>query len=108
MSTSNHNPLVAENVLEELSARGQAIYDKLKSQLEPEHNNKFVAVHVDTGDYAIARSSGDAMRAMHKLHPDSRLFIRKIGDEPEYGLTARILASDMPACIRNDIRSCTG
>ncbi len=85
--------------LNELSRRGLAIYEtKLKALLEPEQNNKFVAIHVDSEDYAVARSSGDAMRAILKRHEaDGRLVIRKIGSEPEYGLAARILAGEMMA-----------
>ncbi len=53
---------------------------------------------MDTGEYAVARSSGEAMRAMRRRHPaDGRLYVRKIGSEPEWGLAARILTSDMIA-----------
>lgn len=80
----------------ELTRRGLALYDgKLKGLLEPDHNNEFVAIHVDSEDYAVARSSGDAMRAMPARHPmDGRLVIRRIGPEPEYGLAARILSGE--------------
>ncbi len=98
MAASQTFPLVSDEALEELSERGQALYATLRAQIEPEHDRKFVAIHVDSGDYEIARSSGDAMRAMHKRRPaDGRLYIRKIGTEPEYGLAARLLASDMRA-----------
>jgi hypothetical protein len=84
--------------IDELSKQGSSIYDaRLKAELEPAQNGRFVAIHVDTGDYVVARWSGDAMRAMHNLHPNSRLFVRKIGDEPEYSLASRILMSEMMA-----------
>ena len=90
--------LGSETNLKELLELGMAIYEnKLKAILEPQFNGKFVAIHVDTGDYTVGRSSGDAMRTMHKLHPDSRLLVHKIGPEPEYGLAARILTSEMLA-----------
>src|SRR5690348_11482378 len=99
MASSNQNPQkrnVSDTDLTELARLGSSIYDEqLRAILEPRYDNQFVTIHVDTGDYTVARSSGNAMRAMHKLHPDSRLFVRKIGSEPEYGLAARILAADM-------------
>lgn len=85
--------------LTDLSRLGLAIYDQnLKSLLEPEYDNQFVAIHVDSGDYEVAKSSGNAMRAILARHPiDGRLVIRKIGSEPEYGLAARILVGEMMA-----------
>lgn len=93
---ANTFPLVSDEVMDELGQRGSAIYEKLKPILEPAFDKKFVAIHVDTEDYEVGRSSGDAWRAMLKRRPvDGRLFIRKIGSEPEYGLAARMLAGQM-------------
>jgi hypothetical protein len=82
---------------EELSERGLAIYDaKLKPLLEPQDNNRFVAIHVDTEDYATARFPGAATRLLLSRHaPDGRIVVRRIGSEPEYGLAARIMAGAM-------------
>lgn len=92
-------PLVSEAALEDVSQRGRAIYQtKLAAQLVPAPGRRFVAIHVDTEDYAVGASSGDAMRALLEHHPaDGRLYIRKIGSEPDYGLAARLLAGEMAA-----------
>ena len=80
----------------DLTRRGLAIYEsKLKATLEPEYNNQFIAIEPDSEDYTIADSTGNAMRAMRKIHATGRLLLMKIGPEPEYGLAARILASEM-------------
>jgi hypothetical protein len=82
----------------ELGRIGERIYEtQLKAELEPECDRQYIAIHVDTGDYAVAHTAGDAMRAINGKHPDSRWYVRRIGDEPEYGLAARIIASDMIA-----------
>jgi len=81
-----------------LSRRGLAIYDeKLKPILEPEFDKKYVAIHVDTEDYAVAGSSGDAMRAIRKRRPEGWLVMKRIGNEPEWGLAARFLVGRMMA-----------
>lgn len=86
----------SETELEDVSRRGKAIYEARKAALEPQFNNQYVAIHVDTEDQAIARTSSAALRAMRQRHPaDDRLYLRRIGTEPEYSLAARILASDM-------------
>lgn len=88
--------LVTQEYLEEISKLGDAIYEKLKPLLEPEHDRQFVTIHVDTEDYSIGKNSSAANRAILERHPiDGRLYTRKIGNEPEYGLAARILASRM-------------
>jgi hypothetical protein len=62
---------IQDSQLSELSKRGLAIYEeKLKTILEPEYNGQVVAIHVDSGDYVVAKNSPDAMRAMHSRYPD--------------------------------------
>ncbi len=81
-----------------LSKRGLAIYEeKLKPLLEPSHNNEFVSIHVETEEYALGASSGDALRAIRNRHPHGWLVILKIGNEPEWGLAARLLVGQMTA-----------
>lgn len=92
-------PNISESAFEELGQRGLAIYDKkLKSLLEPQDNNRFVAIHVDTADYATARFPGAAVRILLDRHaPDGHIVVRRIGPEPEHDLAARILAGAMRA-----------
>lgn len=95
MSIQNTASLVSEAYLEEVAVRGRAIYDaKLKSLLEPAHNNEFVVIHVDTEDYAVGPTFTHAKREMRQRHPlDGRLMGMKIGAEPEYELAKRLIAS---------------
>ena len=95
MNDPTFYPLLSDDLADELGKRGMAIYEhRLKPILEPACDRQFVAIHLDSGDYEIARTSGDAMRAIRKKYPrNGRLFIRKIGDEPEFQLSARILGS---------------
>jgi hypothetical protein len=80
---------------DELTAKGLAIFDiKLRAVLEPTHNNKYVAIHVDSGYYAIGRSWVAALRAIRERHAiDGRLVTMRIGTEPEYGLASRVLGA---------------
>ena len=56
-----------------------------------------MAIHLGSGEYAVADSTGNAMRAMRKSRPRGRLYLTKIRPELEYGLTARILMAEMMA-----------
>lgn len=80
----------------DIGTRATAFYDQtLRALLEPRQNGAFVAIHPDTQDYAVALSSGGALRALYARHPDGALLVRRIGSEPQHGLAARILAGDM-------------
>jgi hypothetical protein len=94
--TSLKSPLVSDEYRDEVAAKGRAIYEnELGPLLEPEHDKEYVVIHVDNGDYAVGKSMGAAMRELLKRHPvDGRLIGLKIGNEPEYGLAARLLAAD--------------
>jgi hypothetical protein len=73
-------PGITQEELDRLSDRGQTIYDqRLKGTLEPEHNGKTVAIHLESGDYAIGKHSPGAMRAIRKRCPDGMIVTMKIG-----------------------------
>lgn len=84
---------VSEEMNSEIADKGQAIYnDRLRAILEPDHNNEYDVIHVDTGDYAVSRRISEATRVMTKRHGiDGRLLSIRIGPEPEYALAARYL-----------------
>ncbi len=96
--TSNLLPNITDEENDVLYQQGVAIYDEiLKPILEPTYNKQYVAIHVASGEYAVAKSSGDAMRSMRKRQPEGPLVIMQIGPEPEWGLAGRLLASQMTA-----------
>lgn len=79
---------------DDLTQRGLDIYgSRLKAVLEPDANGQFVAIHAETGDYAVERFAGDARRALRCRHPDDPLIVMKIGPEPEYSLSSRLMAT---------------
>lgn len=86
--------LLSEDELSELSQRAVAIYaEKLKALLEPAHNGSTVAIHLDTGDYAVAATSPRARQALRERHPDGLIATMIVGPEANFQLAYRILAS---------------
>ncbi len=81
--------------ISDVSTKGLEIYEsKLKDILEPDHNNDWVAIHVDSGDYAVARHRGDAVREIQSRHGiDGRLLATKIGPEPDFALASRLFSA---------------
>jgi hypothetical protein len=77
--------------LDDVARRGLAIYEaQLKPLLEPDYNGQIVAIHVESGDHAVARFSGQAVRAIRKRHPTGQLLVRTIGKAMDYGLAHRM------------------
>ena len=61
--------------LSPLAEQARAIYEeRLKPPLEPKFSGKAVAIHVDSGDYAVGESHSDVARALLARHePDGRI-----------------------------------
>ena len=92
----------SEEFRAEVARLGRELYEsRIRALVEPANMGRYIAIHVDSGDYRVANSTGQAARDIRKVHPpDGRLYMRKIGDEPEYELAARVLASDQYAAAR--------
>jgi hypothetical protein len=92
---------ISDESANEVTDKGLAIYDtKLRDILEPTHSNEYVVIHVDSGDYALGKKFSKALRAIRQRHEPGRLVGRRIGNESEYGLAARILASQSASVVQ--------
>ncbi|MEZ8218990.1 hypothetical protein B0813_002527 [Candidatus Fervidibacteria bacterium JGI MDM2 SSWTFF-3-K9] len=63
----------------EFSRKGEAVYERLKDQIEREHYGKFIAIEPESGDYEIADRAIDAFLRLKERHPDKLLYGRRIG-----------------------------
>ena len=92
-----------QKVLHELSRVGNALYEsRLKPLVEPNYDGQYIAIHIDSEDYAVGKSTASAIRSLKARHPtDGRIYLRKIGEEPEFSLAARLdsreLVADRPS-----------
>jgi hypothetical protein len=94
-------PELSQEEIDRLADRGWEIYeDQLKPLLEPAYNGQTVAIHLDTGDYAIGANSPAAMRAMHERRPEGMVMTKIIGPEREDPTLYRMLASQIAASRR--------
>ncbi len=75
----------------EVGERGSQWFHQLEPVLTRDFSaHDFVAIEVLSGEYAVARSTGEAMRTLHRRFPAGQLFLRRIGDETEAALAARL------------------
>ena len=93
-------PLISEDELNRLSAKGHAIYDaRLKAILEPGYNGQDVAIHLDTGDYEVGKRASRPAITLRKRHPEGgMIMVTDVGPpRPDDMLAARMLASKLAA-----------
>jgi hypothetical protein len=64
---------------EQLAAKGQAIYERLKEELEPAHRGKIVAIEVESGEYFLGDSVVEAAKKARAKHPGKLFYFVKVG-----------------------------
>jgi len=74
------------------SAEALRIYrEVLSSQLEPEHLGRMVAIHPDTGDYAVGADSPAARFALRERRPKGMIVTMSIGPDRPHPALDRML-----------------
>lgn len=53
--------------------------ERLKSELEPDHNGEILAVEVESGDYFLGCSEVEAYKKATKKHPDKKFAFLRVG-----------------------------
>ncbi|MBI3822248.1 MAG: hypothetical protein HY289_06160 [Planctomycetes bacterium] len=70
---------------EEFSKRGDAIYEaKVRPNLQKKDDSKFVAIDIETGDYAIAARELLACARLRRRLVDPQIWLKRIGSRYLY------------------------
>lgn len=71
---------MAKPDVEEFVQRAEAIYaTQLKSILEPEHIDEYVAIEPESGDYFLGKTLGEATHAARQSYPDRWTHAMRVG-----------------------------
>ncbi len=64
----------------DLMDRARRIYEeRLKGELEPDHNGEFLAVEVESGDHFLGSSEIEAYDEAIKRHPGKKFAFLRVG-----------------------------
>jgi hypothetical protein len=63
----------------EFIAKGQELYEKLKSELEAAHEGEIVAIHPEYGDHFLGKTLNEADEKAFAKYPDQWLYFVRIG-----------------------------
>ena len=69
---------------EEVAAKAVEIYEKIKSQYEPEHIGKFLLIDIETGKVYMGERALFAMQMADREHPGHQGLILRIGYEAAF------------------------
>jgi hypothetical protein len=65
---------------QEIARRGDAIYEKeIRPQLKAADADKFVAIDIETGEFAIDADELKACRKLRKRIPDAQIWMVRVG-----------------------------
>jgi hypothetical protein len=71
---------MTDSEVDEFVRRAEAIYvDRLRTVLEPEHIDEFVAIEPESGDYFLGRTLSEATAAARKSFPDRLTHVMRVG-----------------------------
>jgi hypothetical protein len=70
---------------EEFARRGNALYEtKVRPNLKKKDDGKFVAIDIETGEYAIATKELTACKRLEARLPDPQTWLMRIGSKYLY------------------------
>lgn len=64
---------------EEFVRKGDQVYAKIRSQYEPKHNGKYLAIEPESKKVYLGKDGAEAMAAASKDQPDKVFYLVKIG-----------------------------
>lgn len=73
--------LIKKADIHKISSEGARVYESLKSQYEPKHNGKFLAIDIETKNVYLADDGAQAVELARIQHPDKVFYLVKIGSE---------------------------
>jgi hypothetical protein len=71
---------MATRVQSLLEEKGERLYrTRLRRLLEQAHHGEYVAIEVESGDYFVGKTMGEALAAAEQKHPRKRFYFIRIG-----------------------------
>ena len=84
----------AQNYIHRLQAKGERLYQRLKTSLEPRHKGDIVAIEVESGQYIVGEDELQvALRAVKKF-PGKKFSFFRIGYPAVHKLRVRACFKD--------------
>ncbi|MFQ6058675.1 MAG: hypothetical protein ACE5MB_07360 [Anaerolineae bacterium] len=63
----------------EIVAKGKAIYEKIREEVEREHKGEVIVIEVESGDYFIGKTGPEASKKAREKYPHKVFYKARIG-----------------------------
>jgi hypothetical protein len=73
--------------INKIAKKGEKIYQKIKSQFEPQEKGKYLAIETETEKVYLSDTGAKAIELAKQSHPRSIFFLVRIGFEAVHTLT---------------------
>lgn len=93
-----------DHTSETIVARGNAIYQKLKKEVEMHHNGKFLAIDIETENYEIDDRGTVAITRLMTKHPNAVIYMMRIGHQTAYKLGFRSTYGTLTNKVEENIK----
>ena len=65
---------------EEIAVRGEELYQRqIRGAVEPHNRGRFLALDIDSGDYAMGDDELAALDSARRNHPDGTFYLLRVG-----------------------------
>ncbi len=79
---------------QKVAGRGRALYERdIRGEVEPEHEGRFLALDVDSGDYEVGDDALPTSARLRGRKPDAVLYLIRIGRPAAFRLGGRDLTA---------------
>lgn len=75
----NNEDLIRQADIQEIAEAGRKIYEEVKSQYEPQHNGKFLAIDIETKNVYMGETTSEAVEQARVAYPQRVFYVVKIG-----------------------------
>lgn len=75
----SNEDLIRQANIQEIAEAGSQIYEETKSQYEPQHNGKFLAIDTESRNVYMGETTVEAVEQARVAHPQRVFYVVKIG-----------------------------
>lgn len=65
--------------VQKIAKEGGRLYGRIKSQYEPKHTGKFMAIDIESRDVFLGKTNSEAVEKAKAKYPDNVFYVVKIG-----------------------------
>ena len=75
----NNDTLIKQADIQKIADEGTKIYQGIKTDFEPHHNGRFLAIDIDSKKVYLGNTSAEALELARQNHPHKVFYVVKIG-----------------------------